>query len=72
MGPEMGDHSSHSSSAWHKNLPFDGLFDVELQVILLYSQKHEGNHAATECIGGRFNESSAGFSMLLHVCVMGC
>ena len=68
----MGDHSSRSSSAEHRNLPFNGMFDVQLQVILLYSQKHEGNHAATECIGGHFNETSAGFSMLLHVCGMGC
>ena len=57
-----------SSFASHTNLPFNGLLYAELQVILLYSQKHEGNHVATECIGGHFNETGTSSSMLLHVC----
>ena len=37
----------------------------------LYGHEHEGNRAATECIGGNFNEVITSLSMLLHLCGMG-
>jgi len=66
----MGLHSSHLRPAMHENLPSDGLLYAELQVISLYSHKHEGNHAAAECISSDFNETSTSLSMLLHLCRM--
>jgi hypothetical protein len=67
MGPGMGLHSSRPSFALHKNLPLNGLLYTELHVILLYSQKHEGHRAATECISSHFNETGTSLFMLLHV-----
>ena len=63
----MGLHSSRPCPSIHKNLPFDGLLYTKLQVIFLYGHKHEHNDAATECIGGRFNEISTSLSMFLHL-----
>ena len=37
MGPVMRLCSSHSHPIMYKNLPFNGLLYVQLQVILLYS-----------------------------------
>ena len=67
MGPEMGLNSSHPPFALHKDLPFNGLLYAELQIIILYSQKHDGHRAATECIRRHFNKTGTSFSMHLHV-----
>ena len=68
IGPGMGLHSSPPCHIMHKVLPFKGLLYAELQIILLYSHKHKGNCATTECIGSYFNETNTSLSMLLHLC----
>ena len=52
----------------HKNLPFNGSINVQLQTILLYCHEHEGNHATAECIGRFFNEISTPSARLVHFC----
>ena len=71
MGPGMGLHSSRPCPAMDNYLPCNGLLYAELQVIPLYGHEHESNHAATECIGGNFNETITSLSMLLHHCRTG-
>jgi hypothetical protein len=67
MVPGTGPRSCHPGPPMHENLPSDGLLYTELQVIPLYSHKHEGNRAATELIGSQVNEISTSLSMLLHL-----
>ena len=59
-------HPIYSSLTIHKNLPFDGLLDAQLQVILLYSHEHERNHTATKCVGCQFNKIINSFARHVH------
>jgi hypothetical protein len=52
----------------HKNLPFNSLPYVQLQITLLYSQEYECNRAARERIGSHFDEISTSLAMLVHFC----
>ena len=63
----MGPHSSRPCPAMHKNIPPNGPLYTKFQVIPLYSHKHEGNRAKSECIGSHFNEISTSLSRLLHL-----
>jgi hypothetical protein len=50
----------------HKNLPFNGLLYVQLQIILLYSQEYQCNRAARKGIGGHFEQISTPLATLVH------
>jgi hypothetical protein len=56
----------HSRLTMHKNLPYDGLFYVQLQTILLNSEEYECNRAARKRIGGHFEQVSTSLAMLVH------
>jgi hypothetical protein len=51
-----------------KIVPFDGLIDAQIQIILLYSYEHEGKHAAAECIGSFLDELGTPMARLVHFC----
>ena len=65
-GPCSGTTHLCGHLADYENSPSDGLLYAELEVIALYSQKHEGNCTRTECIGSHFNEISTPLIMLVH------
>ena len=67
MRPGMGPRSFRPRPPVHKDLPFNGLLYIELQVVSLYGHKHEANDAVTQCIGRHFNQTSTSLSMLLHL-----
>jgi hypothetical protein len=50
------------------NLPSNCLFYVQLQILLLDSQEHEGNDAARELIDSLFEKLSTLLVMLVHPC----
>jgi hypothetical protein len=48
------------------NSPFNCLIYAELQIILLYSQEHEGEDAAREFIGSGLDKFRAPLAGLVH------
>jgi hypothetical protein len=50
------------------NLPSNCLFDVQLQILLLDSQEHEGNDAARKLIDSLFKKLGTLLVMLVHPC----
>jgi hypothetical protein len=45
------------------------MFYTQLQImILLYSQQHQGNYTATECIGSHFNKAITLLAGFVHPC----
>jgi hypothetical protein len=68
MGPMMGLQSSHSHFIIHGNLPFYSMPYVQLQIVLLYSQEHEVDSAAGECISSLVNKISTTLARLVHSC----
>ena len=67
MGPVMGMFSSHSHPIIHLNVPSNGLAYVQLQIILLHSQEHEGNDVVGECVRRLFNQISTSLTRLVHI-----
>jgi hypothetical protein len=67
MGPVMGIFSSHSRQIIYLNVPFNGLAYVQLQIILLHSQEHEGNDVVRECVRRLLNQISTSLTRLVHV-----
>ena len=68
MGPMIELYSSYSHSIICGNLPFNKLLYVQLQIVLLYSQEHEVNNAARECIGSHFDKFTTPPARLVHSC----
>jgi hypothetical protein len=68
MGPVMGLCSPHSTLIIHRNLLSNCLFYVQLQIVLLDSQEHEGNNTAQELIDSLFKKLSTLLIMLVHPC----
>jgi hypothetical protein len=68
MGPVVGLCSPHSILIIRRNLPLNCLFYVQLQIVLLDSQEHEGNDAARELIDSLFEKLSTLLVMLVHPC----
>jgi hypothetical protein len=65
MDPVMGRISSHSYPAIYQNLPFDSALNVQLQIILLYSQENERGGAG-KCLGSHVDKTRATFARLVH------
>jgi hypothetical protein len=59
---------THSTLIIRGNLPSNCLFYVQLQILLLDSQEHEGNDAARELIDSLFEKLSTLLVMLVHPC----
>jgi len=68
MGSAMRLRSSHSRPTLLKNLLFNGLVYAQLQIIPLYSHKHEAENVTRERIGSHFDKSSALLAKDLHSC----
>jgi hypothetical protein len=68
MGPVVGLCSPHSTLIIRRNLLLNCLFYVQLQIVLLDSQEHEGNDAARELIDSLFEKLSTRLVMLVHPC----
>jgi hypothetical protein len=61
--------SFHSRLIISKNLPSNGIFYTQLQIMArLYSQQHQGNDAVTERIGSHFNKAITLLTGFVHPC----
>ena len=61
----MGLSSPRSRITIHKNLPFNSVLYVQLQIILLYSQENERG-AARKCLGSHVDKTRTTLARFVH------